>query len=330
MKLIAALSAAIAALLIALSQAAGAADEPGSKDPAGLKRYEGSEIIAYRGPKFDEFVLPLSIATDFGAVPKYEKSEAISGKVTRVTYLAPEGRTPAEVVANYRKEFEKLKVVTLYEKKQGDPGWFGPTFDKNSEEDTLGQMLAYNEGEERMIVAKSADANPTYYVLFVTAYNYGIIPQRLEERVKKGHVLVHLQVIAPDVMEEKMVFVNAEAMGNSLESTGRVVLYGLLFETDKDTMQATSQPTLDEIVKLLKAKPELSVHVVGHTDNQGKPEYNLGLSQRRSASIVKALTQAGIPAERLTSFGCGAYSPVDTNDTDEGRQKNRRVELVKR
>jgi outer membrane protein OmpA-like peptidoglycan-associated protein len=167
-------------------------------------------------------------------------------------------------------------------------------------------------------------------MLFVTAYKDGIVPNRLEGRVAKDQVLVHLQVIAPDVMEEKMVFVNAAAMATSLESTGRVVLYGLLFDTDKDTMQSASEPTLKEIVKLLQSQSGLSVHVVGHTDNQGKPEYNLGLSQRRATSVVRALTQAGIASSRLSSFGCGPFSPVDSNDSDAGRQKNRRVELVKR
>jgi outer membrane protein OmpA-like peptidoglycan-associated protein len=95
-------------------------------------------------------------------------------------------------------------------------------------------------------------------------------------------------------------------------------------------MQPASQPTLNEIVKLLQSQSGLSVHVVGHTDNQGKPEYNLGLSQRRATSIVRALTQAGIAASRLSSFGCGPFSPVASNDSEEGRQKNRRVELVKR
>lgn len=307
-----------------------AADEIGSRDPAGLKRYEGSEIIGYRAPKFDEFVLPLGGPTDFGDNPKYEKSERISGRVSRLTYVAPAGRTPAEVMLNYQQEFAKMKAETLFEKKQGVRGWFGPTFNKNEAEDKLGQILEYNEGEERVLATRTPGDHPTYYVLFVTSYKDGIIPERLEGRVKKERALAHLQVIAPDVLEEKMVFVNADAMNTSITSSGRAVLYGVFFETDKDVMQPTSQPTLDEIVKLMKANPELAVHVVGHTDNEGSPEYNLSLSQRRSASIVGALTQAGIAPARLTPFGCGAYSPVDTNDTEEGRQKNRRVELVKR
>ncbi len=315
--------------MIAMSSLS-AKDEPGAKDPSGLKRYEGSEIIGYRGPKFDEFLLPLGKPTDFGDNPKYAKSMPIMGKVTRLTYVAPQGRSSAEVLLNYKQEFEKMNAITVFEKKQGEPGWFGPTFDKACQEEKLGQILAYNEAEERVLVMKTADSSPTYHVLFVTAYKDGIIPERLKGRVTKDQVLVHLQTIAPDVMEEKMVFVNAAAMANSLESTGLVVLYGLLFDTDKDTMQPASQATLDEIVKLLQSQSGLSVHVVGHTDNEGKPDYNLALSQRRATSIVRALTQAGVSSSRLSSFGCGPFSPVDSNDSEDGRQKNRRVELVKR
>ena len=69
--------------------------------------------------------------------------------------------------------------------------------------------------------------------------------------------------------------------------------------------------------------------MVGHTDNQGKPDYNLDLSRRRAASVVAALTaKYGIAATRLDAFGCGLYAPVDSNEAEEGRAKNRRVELV--
>ena len=89
------------------------------------------------------------------------------------------------------------------------------------------------------------------------------------------------------------------------------------------------QPTLDEIAKLLKSEPSLRLHVVGHTDNQGKADYNLDLSRRRAASVVRELTvRMGIAANRLDAFGCGLYSPVETNGTEDGRAKNRRVELV--
>jgi OmpA-OmpF porin, OOP family len=74
----------------------------------------------------------------------------------------------------------------------------------------------------------------------------------------------------------------------------------------------------------------LNIHVVGHTDNQGKPDYNLDLSRRRAATVAHELTSKyGIAANRMDAFGCGQYAPTESNDSDEGRAKNRRVELVK-
>jgi outer membrane protein OmpA-like peptidoglycan-associated protein len=216
-----------------------------------------------------------------------------------------------------------------YEKSAGQHGWFGPVFDKIAGEIDLAQILAYDEDDERLLVGKSRDAKPSYYVVFVTAYKDGIIPDRLQGRVAKGQALAQLVVVSADVMEKKMAFVNADDMKQAIHDSGKVAVYGLYFDTDKDAVKSESQPTLAEIAKLLKSEPALRLHVVGHTDNQGKSDYNLDLSRRRAASVVAELTSKyGIPATRLDAFGCGIYSPVASNEAEEGRAKNRRVELV--
>jgi OOP family OmpA-OmpF porin len=88
-------------------------------------------------------------------------------------------------------------------------------------------------------------------------------------------------------------------------------------------------PTLEEIAKLLKGDPALRLLVVGHTDNVGTFEFNMDLSQRRSASVVQTLTSKfGIDAKRLTAVGVSFASPVASNKSEEGRAKNRRVQLV--
>ena len=157
-----------------------------------------------------------------------------------------------------------------------------------------------------------------------------MIPNHLLEVVQKNRGLVQLVVITPERMEEKMAFVNAEEMAKSLVDSGKAILYGIYFDTDQDTIRPDSQPTIQEIAKLLSANPLLKLHVVGHTDNQGKPDYNLDLSRRRAASVVRELTaKHAIAADRLDSFGCGWYAPITSNDSDERRAKNRRVELVK-
>jgi OOP family OmpA-OmpF porin len=321
----------IATLLIGVSFAASipAADVPGSVDPAGMKRYEGSEIIGYRGPKFDEFLIPLGPPTDV-TTPKYEKSIKVEGLVSFYTYLAPIGRTNTELIRNYKQEFQRLGLTTLYEKGSGDRGWFGPGLGQVAKDSDIGDILAYNDVQERVLVAKSRDATPTYYLVLVTVFRAGNMPDRLQGRVVKDRAIAQLVVVTPEKMETKMAFVNADDMSKALGESGKVILYGVYFDNDKDSVRGDSQPTLQEIAKLLTANPKLKIQVVGHTDNQGTPDYNLDLSRRRAANVVRALiSNYGVAANRLSSFGCGPYSPADSNDTEDGRAKNRRVELVK-
>jgi outer membrane protein OmpA-like peptidoglycan-associated protein len=128
---------------------------------------------------------------------------------------------------------------------------------------------------------------------------------------------------------KKIAFVTASEMEAALRDKGKIELYSILFDFDKDTIKPESQPTLAEIAALLKSKPELRLKVIGHTDNQGTANYNLDLSRRRAANVVAALSRDfGISPERLSAEGAGFSQPIATNDTEEGRAKNRRVELV--
>src|SRR5690349_11696832 len=293
-----------------------------------MKRYEGSEIIGYRQAKFDEYLLPLGRQVTYTPLV-FQKSQKVEGLVSRYTYLAPQGRTPAEVMQNYKLEFTRLGLVTMYEKGAADQGWFGPTFGNIENEDDLGQILSYNESQERLLVGRSKDAQPTYYEVFVTSYKDGIIPPRLAKSVAKDRTMAEVIVITPQKLEQKMVFVNADEMKRSIGDTGKVALYGLFFDTDKDTMRADSAPTMEEIAKLMRANPQMKLRVVGHTDNQGAEAYNLDLSKRRAAGVAQQLvSKYRIAAARLDSFGAGLYAPVTSNQTDDGRAKNRRVELV--
>jgi OOP family OmpA-OmpF porin len=126
------------------------------------------------------------------------------------------------------------------------------------------------------------------------------------------------------------VIADANSMANSLRESGKVALYGIYFDTGKAIVKQESQPSLKEIAKLLKDNPELKLYVVGHTDNTGTFDANMKLSRDRSVSVVNALvTQYSVNATRLTAYGDGPTAPVANNDTEDGRAKNRRVELVK-
>jgi len=118
-------------------------------------------------------------------------------------------------------------------------------------------------------------------------------------------------------------------MKAALDSDGRVQLYGILFDLDKATLQGESAQQLQDVVVLLRENPELVLEVQGHTDDQGSDQYNLNLSQRRAETVVTYLGLFGIDSSRLFPKGYGESTPVMSNATEEGRAKNRRVELVK-
>ena len=130
---------------------------------------------------------------------------------------------------------------------------------------------------------------------------------------------------------EQSVVVSADQMRKSIADTGKVVFYGIYFDTDKATLKGESEPTLAEMAKFLKANAGLKVFIVGHTDMQGSVERNQKLSQERAAAVVAALSgKHGVPKDRLAAEGVGPLAPVAANDAEAGRARNRRVEMVLR
>lgn len=137
-----------------------------------------------------------------------------------------------------------------------------------------------------------------------------------------------LTVVEKKALEVKASLLPAEEMKKELDAKGHVALY-INFDFDKADIKPDSQLIVDQIVKLLRNNPSLSITVEGHTDNIGTPDYNKQLSETRAKSVVAALTAQGIESRRLRAAGYGQDKPIADNDMDEGRAKNRRVELVK-
>jgi OmpA-OmpF porin, OOP family len=126
------------------------------------------------------------------------------------------------------------------------------------------------------------------------------------------------------------VVANAAALSGSLASSGHTVVNGIQFDTGKSDVKPESASALDEVAKLLKDDPKLKLYVVGHTDNVGVLASNIDLSKRRAAAVVQLLiTKYGVAADRLAPYGDGPFAPLASNDTEDGRTLNRRVELVK-
>jgi flagellar motor protein MotB len=281
-------------------------DAAGSKDHPLISRYPASTINEYRQRDFDEYELPLSKVAD----GKYARTQHVEGKVTMIYYVTPEGKSAVEIFRNYESALKNGGFRELFtcDKTCGGTPPSGASVD-----DAFG-----NYGEDtRYLAAKLARAQGDVYVA-LWVYDSGF------------DIKTFLTVVEAKPMETGLVTVNAAALASDITRTGHASVYGIYFDTGKADVKPESDATLNEIAKLLQQDPSLKLYVVGHTDNVGTLASNMDLSRRRAAAVTHALTtKHGVAAARLSPQGAGPIAPVASNDSEDGRAKNRRVELVK-
>lgn len=302
---------------------------PVTKDISGqdhplLKRYEGALIVVYSQKAYDQYKLILGKALnpslESSGGKQIEKQQPIEGKVTRLTYFVPKGRSALEVFRNYERELKAKEAETLFS--GTGPEELGYSFGGTPQYDGLdGQLFGYSHTNACYGAYKIGDA---YAAIYVAEFDYGATHHPIE----KGQVAVQVDVIEAKPMQEKMVTVDATEMEKQISSTGKVALYGIYFDFNKAEVKPESESTLAEIGKLMQSKPALRILVVGHTDGVGGFESNKTLSQKRAEAVVAALAAKSIDAKRMFPVGVSFAAPVATNTTEEGRAKNRRVELV--
>lgn len=306
------------------------ADIKGAKDHPAAGRISGSEILAYKSLNFDSYKLPLGPAkrTEEGGFI-FTSMKKAEGPTVRITYIAPEGVGPEEIIGNYRELFQKKGFETLFEAKDEDFG----RYDEFVKAAGYEPVFTSSGGAKRFLSGKLAGPGSDVYVSVYAAENtfWGFEVKIGKTEAKKGRTYYQVDVTETKPLQNTLTVVTAEEMNSDLSKAGKVALYGILFDLDKTEIKPESKPALDEIAQLLKKNPELKLLVVGHTDNQGDLQYNHELSRRRAESVAKALgAHYGIAAERLSPYGVGMLAPAASNDSEEGRAKNRRVELVKK
>jgi OmpA-OmpF porin, OOP family len=290
-------------------------DIAGSQDHPLLRRYEGSIIVKYDHKEFEEYTLP----TGKFVGNTFSQTAQLEGDVTRLVYVIPQGRSTLEVMRNYEKEQKTNGYTSLLAAAGSEADRIqysgSPKFDRSYGKD----------GQFRLSVWKGARREGAIHiVLFAVESSFGDSIMHVE----KGQTLLFADVIVQKAMEADKL-IGAKEMADQIAETGRVALYGILFDTNATDIKQESEPTLQEMAKLLKANPSLRLLVVGHTDNVGTYPFNMDLSLRRAQAVVDSLvSKHGVAKERLVPVGDSFSAPVASNKTEEGRAKNRRVELV--
>jgi OmpA-OmpF porin, OOP family len=296
-----------------------AQDVEGAADHPLVSRYQGSTIIGFDAREFGAYTLALGpVSRDYTHTEPLE----VEGATTRILYLAPEQRTALEVFRNYEQALTNAGFETLFTCVAKACGYLFTRIAPQGPE-LVEWAFSGRVREHHYLAAKATTpAGEVYLALNVAIHDS-------PNSWMMNRAIAQLDVIEVTKMDAEMVTVNAEVMRGDLVAKGRSMLYGIHFETDRANLTSESDATLQEIAKLLGGQPDLSLHLVGHTDDVGEFDYNMRLSRDRAAAVRDALVDRfGVEASRLVANGVGPLAPVAPNASEAGRALNRRVELV--
>jgi outer membrane protein OmpA-like peptidoglycan-associated protein len=310
-------------------------DVAGGTDHPLVSRFAGSQLVGFEQQGFGQarFLPP-------GKDPKKDLAEdkpvIAEGKLTRLLYLAPVGRSPLEVHRNFEQALRQAGLQTRTAA-DGTGAWWGPgDVARRTGFDALTFLRPWAPGISPM-------ARDDGYYFYGTLQRGGVTVSvsvltgpasrmaRDEHKVTAGvpFSVVAMQIVEPVAMETGAVTVNAAAIQQGLIAEGKVTLHGLQFDTGRATLKPESRPQLQQMAAWLLAHPTLLGHVVGHTDNVGSLAANMALSQQRAQAVVQALvSEHRVSPQRLVAHGVASLAPVASNSDEAGRAKNRRVELV--
>jgi outer membrane protein OmpA-like peptidoglycan-associated protein len=277
-------------------------------DPPYFERYEGSVLFRFAQKDYASYKLPLGPENAENA---FDNELDLEGEVQKRTYAIPEGRSALEVFRNYKHELDATGWTTLWEGKGEALGfWFAKAWDDIGDGSSANQYFAFSPNAMLYWAGKIERGDGTYHASLVVT-------------------IVQLNTVRAGMMEKKMTVVNADKIQSDIRAEGRIAFYGIFFDFDKAELKSESEAQLAEMALFLKTHADTRVFVTGHTDNKGTLDYNLSLSDRRAKAVVTRLSSRyGISADRLVPRGLGQLAPLASNDTEAGRAKNRRVEMV--
>lgn len=301
-----------------------AQDIAGSSDHEVISRYPASEIKYYYQQSYAELELPQK-------VKDAKPSDVITamGKHTSILYKAPKNVSPLEIFRNYESAIKKSKGDILFScrGKYAPEGcddynkfyaisFFDANYYQKRYNNTDQYVLVNGSDDQAFLVAVFEDATSKVYV------EIGVDGDAFGDQAG-----IQLEVVEVSKMKDGLI--TAALFEDEMDKHGKIALYGILFETGKATLKEESKHELSLIIEYLEKHPTVKVYVVGHTDDTGSLSLNRELSTQRANAVVTYLTNNGIASARLTAEGVGPFAPVTTNESDNGKKLNRRVEIVK-
>lgn len=284
--------------------------EEKAKDHSMLPRYPGAKLRTHKKVDTETITIPMARnATD-------KTPLKLTGDLARHTY-----------------EIQNVSTLKVYENYKAALLNGGFSFISQCELDQCGTDKQASELGGQVSVEDNVYNwyRKPYYVLAKKALPTGNVYAAIFIGGHEDEVGLQQIILEEKSVQTGLVNVNADQLKQQIDADGKALIYGIYFDTGKADIKAESKPTLDAIADLLKRNSDLLLYVVGHTDDTGDGAANVTLSKQRADSVVAALVKDyQIAANRLQAQGVGPYAPASNNTSDAGKQKNRRVELVKR
>ena len=287
-----------------------------------ISPFAGSEEQASYEREFDRFQY---VSETENGIEKITSEGQLSSRI----FTKPEEKSTYEVYKSYTNELKAagFEMLATIGEEKGEAQRLGREINKGAGINAITDRDYKKDG-------RPASGNTDWLATFTEYYisarkTEGETEYVVVVLISDRRNLYSVDVLASASREENTVVLSLDVLRSEMESNGRVAVYGILFDTGSATMRDDSENALAVIAQYLSENPQRSFYVVGHTDDQGNMASNIQLSQDRAESTVLAIIDRLPGAEsRLTAHGVGPLSPVSTNTQEDGRQLNRRVELV--
>ncbi len=303
-------------------------DAAGCEDPPLLKRYPAAVLKWCEITTFGTYHIAIGPQTGYRHI---EDWVSVEGKIERFYYEVADGSTLSELYRNYRNSLSAAGFELLAQglhpkpnvlKSVGGTSWMGTAYARNPYPPNSGVLLlqgsATSEGKGYLAARLDRPTGNVYVVVGAAQYS-------------TDRVVVLVDLIEEAPMNVKNLKIDTDYLAREIELYGTATLHGLFFEFDKAELTPESRQTLQVLADYLTQHPDEKFFVVGHTDMKGTLTYNLTLSEARARAVVEALVKDyAIARSRLEGHGVGPLTPKATNENEQGRQLNRRVELVLR